>query len=109
MLIIDIKTGVTAHYREFFPSTSFPTDGPTDIWLDKNGFRRAQKTDKQLASEVRTARNELLAQSDWVVVAAYEKGGEVQAEWVTYRQALRDIPSQGGFPHNVEWPIKPGE
>ena len=108
MLITDIKTGATAHYREFFPNTSFPTDGPTDIWLDKNGFNKAQKTAEELASEIRTARNELLTQSDWIVVAAYEKGEDVQTtypEWVTYRQALRDITSQEGFPQTVQWPV----
>jgi hypothetical protein len=28
-------------------------------------------------------------------------------EWITYRQALRDIPAQEGFPQNVVWPTKP--
>ena len=29
------------------------------------------------------------------------------AEWKTFRQALRDIPTQAGFPTNVTWPTKP--
>jgi hypothetical protein len=28
-------------------------------------------------------------------------------EWRTYRQALRDLPAQDGFPTNVTWPEKP--
>jgi hypothetical protein len=32
---------------------------------------------------------------------------EKQGEWMTYRQALLDVPQQAGFPHNVVWPIKP--
>jgi len=32
---------------------------------------------------------------------------EKQSEWVTYRQALRDIPEQAGFPNDVVWPTAP--
>lgn len=57
--------------------------------------------------EARALRGKLLADSDWVVVKASEAGEPVSDEWVTYRQALRDIPDQSGFPHSVEWPTKP--
>jgi len=36
-----------------------------------------------------------------------EKGTNIPAEWELYRQALRDITGQAGFPHQVEWPVKP--
>ena len=29
------------------------------------------------------------------------------ADWTTYRQALRDVPAQSGFPANVTWPVEP--
>lgn len=54
--------------------------------------------------QVRTRRNELLAASDWTQVADAPVD---QAAWATYRQALRDITSQVGFPHDVVWPEKP--
>ena len=31
----------------------------------------------------------------------------ITADWTTYRQALRDVPAQSGFPANVTWPVEP--
>ena len=31
----------------------------------------------------------------------------MSSDWATYRQALRDVPSQSGFPHDITWPEKP--
>ena len=56
------------------------------------------------AEEVRAERDRLLAESDWTQVA---DAPVVQLEWATYRQALRDIPQQAGFPENVTWPEEP--
>lgn len=55
-------------------------------------------------NEVRSERNILLAQSDWTQVADAPVD---QAAWAAYRQALRDVPQQSGFPNNVIWPTKP--
>lgn len=63
--------------------------------------------DAAKASEVREKRDDLLSECDWIVVKSYETGANIPAEWELYRQALRDIPSQEGFPHTVEWPTKP--
>jgi hypothetical protein len=30
-----------------------------------------------------------------------------KAEWATYRQALRDVTAQSGFPYEINWPVKP--
>jgi hypothetical protein len=64
---------------------------------------------EELAAEVRAERNRLLAESDWTQLAdARAAMGEAKAaEWDAYRQALRDIPEQEGFPENVVWPDKP--
>jgi hypothetical protein len=64
---------------------------------------------EQLAAEVRAERNRLLAESDWTQMPdARAAMGEVKAaEWDAYRQALRDVPEQEGFPENVVWPTKP--
>jgi hypothetical protein len=56
------------------------------------------------AEQVRTERNQLLAASDWTQVADAPVD---QAAWATYRQALRDITTQTGFPENVTWPARP--
>jgi hypothetical protein len=59
---------------------------------------------EQLASEIRAERNRLLAASDWTQVADAPVD---QAAWATYRQALRDITAQLGFPEQINWPEAP--
>lgn len=63
--------------------------------------------DAEAAKNVRTTRDAKLAECDWLVIKAAETGVPLAADWVAYRQALRDVPTQAGFPHNVEWPVKP--
>jgi len=53
---------------------------------------------------VRAQRDSLLAACDWTQVADAPVD---QVAWSTYRQALRDLPDQAGFPDNVTWPTKP--
>ena len=60
---------------------------------------------EQQANNIRSQRNALLQQSDWTQVA--NAPVDTQA-WATYRQALRDITEQPGFPDNVQWPAIPG-
>ena len=64
-------------------------------WLADKGKRAARK--------VRLQRNRLLADTDWMAVQDRTMS---QAE-KDYRQALRDIPQQAGFPENVVWPTRP--
>ncbi len=54
--------------------------------------------------EIRKQRNQLLAVSDWTQVADAPVD---QAAWKAYRQALRDVPQQEGFPEDVIWPTPP--
>ena len=54
--------------------------------------------------EARALRNDLLVKSDWTQVADAPVD---QAAWATYRQALRDITTQEGFPETVVWPVAP--
>ena len=60
--------------------------------------------DAAKAKSVRSQRDSLLAESDWTQVPDAPVD---QAAWKTYRQALRDITTQSGFPHEVTWPVKP--
>jgi hypothetical protein len=63
--------------------------------------------DATAAKSVRAERDRLLAETDWIVVMNAEKGTPVPTAWATYRQALRDITNQQGFPHTINWPTKP--
>ena len=60
--------------------------------------------DEQQAKSVRTTRGEKLKDSDWSQVADAPVD---KAVWATYRQALRDVPNQSGFPWEVTWPTQP--
>ena len=56
------------------------------------------------AAEVRNQRNNLIAASDWTQLADSPAD---KTAWATYRQALRDIPEQEGFPNTIQWPTPP--
>jgi hypothetical protein len=59
------------------------------------------------AAEVREQRNRLLSESDWTqtVDAPFDADGKLA--WALYRETLRMIPQQDGFPETVNWPPKP--
>lgn len=59
------------------------------------------------SSDVLTARNKLLFSTDWTQIPNNPLTSEMQAEWAAYRQELRDIPQQSGYPYNVVWPVAP--
>ena len=58
-------------------------------------------------AQVRARRDELLSRSDWVALRAADRGEPVPPEWLAYRQALRDVTEQPGFPQDVAWPEPP--
>jgi hypothetical protein len=60
--------------------------------------------DAEQAKSVRTSRGEKLKDSDWTQVADAPVD---QAAWAAYRQALRDVTDQEGFPWSIEWPTNP--
>lgn len=64
-----------------------------------------QITSKTLtaAKIARARRTKLLQETDWCACSDVT----MSAEMTTYRQALRDVPAQEGFPHNITWPTKP--
>jgi hypothetical protein len=76
------------------PSGSHEWDGTA--WVPVNSAPTAE--------EIRAQRNALLDASDWTQVfdAPIDR-----AAWAAYRQALREVPEQEGFPANVVWPNKP--
>lgn len=59
----------------------------------------------QQASSVRAERDRLLTATDWIAIKAMETGALAEySAVIEYRQALRDIPSQAGFPQDILWP-----
>ena len=68
--------------------------------------------DKRILEEkwanIRSRRNRLLTESDWVVVKAKEEhpNASIPSDWVDYRTELRDITKQSD-PDDITWPTKP--
>jgi len=56
------------------------------------------------ANNVRAQRNRLLSESDWTQLTDAPVDA---ASWASYRQDLRDITAQAGFPWDVKWPLEP--
>ena len=61
--------------------------------------------DAEQAKSVRADRDAKLAASDWT--QGKDIAENISSVWATYRQALRDVPAQAGFPWNVTWPTQP--
>lgn len=77
-------------------------------WLLVDGvFTKPPPDLDALARVIRSERDGLLVESDWRVTKAIETGAPMSAEWTAYRQALRDLTLQAGFPEAVVWPTKP--
>lgn len=62
------------------------------------------ETSAALSAVIRSERNALLADSDWLALTDV---APMPSAWKNYRIALRDLPEQSGFPHSVTWPTEP--
>jgi hypothetical protein len=78
------------------PSTLHMFDFQTKTWIYSS-------------SAIKGKRARLLEQSDWTDTLSSKTrlGDDVYSQWQIYRQALRDIPQQSGYPQNVVWPTPP--
>ena len=77
-------------------------DGETTA-AEQEAAYKAQK-DTEQAKSVRESRNTKLSECDWTQVADALVDKTV---WATYRQALRDVTKQSGFPWAIDWPVAP--
>ena len=75
-----------------------------EAWAERDmTVEEVQQHDDNKAEQVRAERNEKLANSDWTALSDVT----MTAEMTTYRQALRDVPAQAGFPSTITWPTAP--
>jgi len=78
-------------------------DQPAKTAAEQEAEYKAQK-DAEQAKSVRNDRTNRLSECDWTQLADAPVD---KTAWATYRQALRDVTTQAGFPWSVEWPVKP--
>jgi hypothetical protein len=71
--------------------------------FDLNGNLLSEVEEPFTPEEIRQERNRLLVETDYLALS----DNTMSAAMTTYRQALRDITNQSGFPTSVTWPIKP--
>jgi hypothetical protein len=88
------------HYLK--QSAVYQVDGNWQVHYSAEPLPKAQ-----VEQAMRAERDRLLAESDWVVAKAYEQQTPVPDAWVDYRQKLRDVPTQQGFPYDIIWPEQP--
>jgi len=87
----EIRDGEWVQVRTVRPLTTEETTSRDEMW----------------AVDYRARRNRDLSESDYTQLADYPNPNK--ALWATYRQQLRDLPEQAGFPRTVTYPDKPGQ
>ena len=95
------------HYEKAVIVT--PIQNANGLWIQQWAVEPMSDAEKAAADQfeskrMRDARTGLLARTDWTQLADSPTEGD---SWTTYRQALRDLPTQAGFPWDVEWPEPP--
>jgi hypothetical protein len=81
-------------------------DQPAQTAAEQEAAYKAIK-DAEMAKSVRTSRDDKLKESDWIVIKNLELNANIPGAWEVYRQALRDVPTQSGFPNTIVWPTQP--
>jgi hypothetical protein len=106
---VQAVTPPTVTHLQVWHETTPVLDG--NVW--KQSYTVSDVSAEDLASrtegkkeELRNQRNQLLKDSDWTQVADSPVNKDV---WAAYRQALRDVPDQEGFPWDVTFPQPPKE
>tara|TARA_R110000782_G_scaffold137973_1_gene230420 strand:+ start:759 stop:1037 length:279 start_codon:yes stop_codon:yes gene_type:complete len=90
----------------YYKATS---EGVLPYTAEEEAAADAEKAEYELgandraAAEIRTERDAKLSATDWTASTDVT----MTAEMTTYRQALRDVPAQAGFPNTIDWPEAP--
>jgi len=101
------ETGEKVEFRlDDEPDDTMTDIEPTDRdaqWIEEESRWEIPQEVKE--QRIRDERDNLLKETDYIMMPDYPLSDK--SEWQTYRQALRDITDQSGFPDNVTWPVKP--
>ena len=81
------------------------TDGETTAAEQEAAYKASK--DAEQAKSVRTSRDDKLKECDWTQLDDTPLSNTVKATWAIYRQALRDVTTQAGFPWTITWPDAP--
>lgn len=82
---------------------NIPLTSEEEAARDAEELEWANGAEDRASERIRSKRDRLLSETDWMA----NSDVTMSDEWRTYRQSLRDISSQEGFPNDVTWPTKP--
>jgi len=85
------------------PNGNVPFTPEEETEWDAEVAAHTAGADDREAVSVRSTRDSLLAATDWTASTDVT----MTVEMTTYRQALRDVPAQAGFPNTITWPEAP--
>jgi hypothetical protein len=91
---------ITEENKKRMPSKYHTYDNVNHVWIIST--ENKINLDKD---DVRFKRDQLLIASDWTQLSDVTNINK--ETWALYRQTLRDITSQNGFPYNITFPTKP--
>ena len=120
----ELSTEVLNSFNVYYVDETYPINVPvtqktvmadTPVYSDNCWYIThvaVDRTDEEMENEKEGVRNGIdqrrynkLSTSDWMA----NSDVTMTAEWATYRQALRDITAQAGYPLDITWPRPPGE
>lgn len=107
--VLPVDVPQTDHTQNHIEGTPALIDGVwTQTWIVTDATREqiAERTAEK-ASMVRADRNQRLSACDWTQLADAPLTNTSTAAWAAYRQALRDLSTQAGFPWSITWPTPP--
>jgi len=79
----------------------------TEKARQKAEFEAEWNKPENVEARAREQRNVLLEETDYILMPDYPITAEQREAWTAYRQALRDLPEQEGWPVDIVWPEKP--
>jgi hypothetical protein len=113
IIAVDGSTNLAAFNAELIPDfhplqIGFKrVDG---LWYDLNGAPVPRFDPLSIKADLyKQGRLELLAKSDWTQLPDSPLSPELKQAWADYRQALRDVPQQPGWPETINIPLEPGQ
>lgn len=105
LLPVNFDSRPTFDEKTQYVKESAPYQDANGAW--KVSYTVEQKPLSHVEEIIREERNRLLSETDWVVTKYMERKEDIPQEWLDYRQELRNITQQNGYPWDIIWPTNP--
>ena len=102
-----VRQAIWKHEYKIFGEFNAEALGVTVEEYEPEVAKPVDLTDEEVAERMRLKRDKLLEASDYYMMVDYPSTNEGVVAVKAYRQALRDITKQEGFPNEIEWPKLP--